>query len=88
MCTIERNGESKLERKLLTPATRDNGIKMDIVVCDSNISANELNYDLQKISEWDFKWKMSFSPDLNKQAQKVTFSWEFIKQTILSNDLF
>ena len=66
MHTIERNGENKLEWKLLIPASRDNGIKMDIVVFDSNISANELNYDLQKISEWDFKWKMSFSPDLNK----------------------
>ena len=50
MCTIERNGESKLEQKLLTPASRDNGIKMDIVIRDSNISANELNNDLQKIS--------------------------------------
>ena len=40
MRTIERNGESKLEQKLLTPASWDNGIKMDIVVCESNISAN------------------------------------------------
>ena len=85
---IERNGESKLERKLLTPASQDNGIKMDVVACDSNISANELNDDLQKISEWDFKWKMSFSPDLNKQAQEVIFSWKFIKQTTLSNNRF
>ena len=57
MCTIERNSESKLEQKLLTWASRDNGIKMDVTVCNSNISANELNNDLQKISEWGFKWK-------------------------------
>ena len=57
MCTIERNSESKLEQKLLTSASWDNGIKMDVVVCDSNISANELNNDLQKISEWGLKWK-------------------------------
>ena len=57
MCTIERNSESKLEQKLLTSASRDNGIKMDVVVCDGNISANELSNDLQKISEWGFKWK-------------------------------
>ena len=44
------------------------------VVNDSNISANELNKDLQKISEWACKWKMSFNPDLNKQAQEVLFS--------------
>ena len=37
-------------------------------VHDSNISVNELNNDLQKISEWDYKWKMSFNPDLSKQA--------------------
>ena len=44
------------------------------VVHDSNISANELNNDLQKISEWAYKWKMSLNPDLNKQAQGVIFS--------------
>ena len=44
------------------------------VVHDSNISANELNNDLQKISEWAYKWKISFNPDLNKQAQDVVFS--------------
>ena len=32
MCAIERNGKSELEQKLLTPASRDNGIKMDVVV--------------------------------------------------------
>ena len=42
-------------------------------VNDSNISANELNKDLQKISEWAYKRKMSFNPDLNKQVQEVTF---------------
>ena len=32
MCTIERNGESKLEQKLVTPASWDYGIKVDVVV--------------------------------------------------------
>ena len=32
MSTIKRNGESKLEQKLLTPASQGNGIKTDIVV--------------------------------------------------------
>ena len=31
MRTIERNGESELEQKLLTPVSRD-GIKTDVVV--------------------------------------------------------
>ena len=30
--TIERNGESKLETKLLNLASRDNGIKTDVSV--------------------------------------------------------
>ena len=33
-------------------------------VNDANISEDELNKDLQKISEWVYKWKMSFNPNL------------------------
>ena len=33
---------------------------------DINYSASNLNSDLQTISEWDFKWKMSSNPDPNK----------------------
>ena len=44
------------------------------VLHDSNISANELNNDLQKISELACKWKMLFNPDLNKQVRKLIFS--------------
>ena len=43
-------------------------------VYDSNISANKLNNDLQKIFECDYKWKILFNPDLNKEAQEVIFS--------------
>ena len=50
------------------------GTSLFPVVHDSNISANELNNDLQKISEWAYKWKMPFNPNLNKQAQDVIFS--------------
>ena len=38
------------------------------------VSARELNDDLRKISNWAFQWKMSFNPDVNKQAQEVIFS--------------
>ena len=44
------------------------------VVCNNNTSAEVLNRDLQKISEWAHKWKMSFNPDVSKQAQEVIFS--------------
>ena len=41
---------------------------------DINYSASNLNSNLQKISEWAFKWKRSFNPDPTKQAQEVIFS--------------
>ena len=44
------------------------------VVRDINTSAAHLNNDLRKISNWAFKWKMSFNPDPSKQAQEVIFS--------------
>ena len=44
------------------------------VTHDVNVSARELNDDLRKISNWAFQWKMSFNPDVNKQAQEVIFS--------------
>ena len=37
-------------------------------------SAKLLNYDLQKISDWAFKWKILLNPDVTKQAQEVIFS--------------
>ena len=43
-------------------------------VYSTNKTADSLNNVLQKISEWAYKWKMSFNPDLTKQAQEVIFS--------------
>ena len=45
-----------------------------LTVCAPNTMADSLNKDLQKISEWGYKWKMSFNPDPTKQAQEVIFS--------------
>ena len=39
------------------------------MVHDVMQSTNELNYDLQKISNWVHQWKMFFNPDKSKQAQ-------------------
>ena len=44
------------------------------VVENPIISADELNHDLRKISEWAYNWKMSFHPDRLKQAIEVLFS--------------
>ena len=58
----------------------ENGIKSSInfftddtsffsTVYDPKISAEELNHDLQQISQWAFQWKMSFNPDPTKPAE-------------------
>ena len=44
------------------------------VVSKINESANQMNMDLEKISLWAYQWKMSFNPDISKQAQEVIFS--------------
>ena len=44
------------------------------VINDPILSANALNNDLSKIQEWAYQWRMSFNPDLSKQAQEVLFS--------------
>ena len=44
------------------------------VIHDSVITTSVLNSDLARIKQWVFQWKMSFNPDLNKQAQEVIFS--------------
>ena len=41
---------------------------------DTDISAKELNSDLEKLVNRYFQWKMEFNPDLNKQANDVIFS--------------
>ena len=44
------------------------------VVHNANTTAKELNNALIKVSNYTYQWKMSFNPDLSKQAQKVIFS--------------
>ena len=43
-------------------------------VFNINESANDLNFDLEKISKWAYQWKMQFNPDPNKQTNEVIFS--------------
>ena len=48
-------------------------------IYDPNHSAKVLNDDLNKISEWAYKWKTLFNPDLTKQGQEVIFARKNIK---------
>ena len=43
-------------------------------VYDINEATNSLNNDLVKITQWAYQWKMSFNPDISKQAHEVIFS--------------
>ena len=46
-------------------------------VVSNPISASQkVNKDLDKVDLWSNKWKMSFNPDLSKQAQVVIFFTE------------
>ena len=40
---------------------------------DPNMLADQLDEDLKQISDWAYKCKIIFNPDLSKQAQKVIF---------------
>ena len=44
-----------------------------------NSTANDLNSDLIKISNWAFQWKMRFNPDPKKQAQELILSRKISK---------
>ena len=44
------------------------------IVKDPEISANELNHDLDIIHKWAHQWKLEFNPDPTKQATEVLFS--------------
>ena len=41
------------------------------VVHDIDASANDLNHDLEKLSEWAFQWKTKFNRDPVRQAQEI-----------------
>ena len=44
------------------------------IVNDIDVSEHELNSDLREVSMWAYQWKMSFNPDVSKQAQEVILS--------------
>ena len=39
-----------------------------------NKATNDLNNDLTKFTKWGFQWKISFNPNISKQAHEVIFS--------------
>ena len=55
-------------------------ISLFSVVYDIATSSCDLNYDLNRVREWDFQWKTSFDPERLKQAQEVIFTRKFQKK--------
>ena len=54
-----------------------------------NVFTDQLNSDLEKISNWAHQWKMSLNLDLKKQAQEIIFSRKKVKDchpSIVFND--
>ena len=44
------------------------------VMTDNIRDSATLNYDLNLVSKWADRWKMSFNPDPSKQAKEIVFS--------------
>ena len=44
------------------------------VAREANEAAQHMNLDLQLVSQWAHDWRMSFNPDPQKQAVKLSFS--------------
>ena len=60
------------------------------IVHDQQLSADDLNHDLNLIKDWASQWKMSFNPDANKQAIELIFSQKKQKTVhppIMFNDI-
>ena len=51
------------------------------VVLDPELTAQELNHDLELINLWAAQWKMSFNPDPTKPAEELLFSVKRDKPT-------
>ena len=52
----------------------DDTFIFQIIPSNSQSASNTIHRDLCKITEWANQWKMSFNPDLSKQAVEVIFS--------------
>ena len=49
------------------------------IVEDPEVSADNLQHDLDKITDWAYQWKMSFNPDPSKPAEEILFSHKTIR---------
>ena len=69
------------ENLVSNPKLFPDGASLISIIFDKDLSAKNLNDDLNRINNWAFQWKMSFNPDPNKQAQEVLFSRKIQKSS-------
>ena len=69
------------ENLVSNPKLFANDTSLFSVIFDKDLSAKNLNDDLNRINNWAFQWKMSFNADPNKQAQEVIFSRKIQKSS-------
>ena len=50
------------------------GTSLFSTITSPAISSSNLNEDLIRLTQWVYQWKMSFNPDITKQAQEIIFS--------------
>ena len=63
-----------------SPDNLSTNVKLFALVHDITTSSCDLNYDLNRVREWAFQWKISFNPEPSKQAQEVIFMQKLQKK--------
>ena len=58
------------------------GTSLFSTITSPAISSSNLNEDLIRLTQWVYQWKMSFNPDITKQAQEIIFSRKKMIQAI------
>ena len=69
------------ENLVSNPKLFVNNTSLFSVIFDKDLSAKNLNADLNRINNSTFLWKMSFNPDPNRQVEEVLFSRKIQKSS-------
>ena len=68
VCINDLPQELRCNAKLFTDDT-----SLFSTITSPAISLSNLYEDLLKITQWAYQWKMSFNPDITKQAREIIF---------------
>ena len=71
---FSRSASGIYSRTFIFPCLFADDTSLFTVVQDPISASNDMNHDLQLISKWAHDRRMTFNPDLRKQAVELTFS--------------